>query len=176
MLQLNFSPFPEMTTERLLLREMLPSDADAIYAVRLDGVRPRTREAIVELIERTRNDVRNNLCIGWSVVLKATGEVIGEMWFWRIEPEHHRAEIGYSFLNNHQRKGYATEALGVVIKYGFDGMKLHSIEGNCGPENAASIALLKKHGFQQEGYLRENYCVGGKFRDTMRFSLLTPYR
>ena len=176
MLRPDFSPFPELVTGRLLLRDMRLSDAEAVFAIRQDSAHPRTRIEVIEILERVRRDVAQNRMISWSVVLKDNNAMIGEMAFWRIDAEHHRAEIGYSFRKDFQRKGYATEALGAVLQYGFDQMKLHSVEGNCGPENAASIALLKKHGFQQEGYLRENYFQNGKFRDTMRFSLLTNRR
>ena len=55
-------------------------------------------------------------------------------------------------------------------------MKLHSVEANTAPENEASIGLLKKYGFAQKGYFRENYFLDGTFYDTTRFSLLTPHR
>ena len=176
MLQLNFSPFPELTTERLVLREMRDSDAGALFEIRNGGAKQRTMEETIALLERIKTDIAANQAISWTITLKEDGRMIGDMAFWRILHEHHRAELGYSLHKDFHRKGYATEALGVVLQYGFDVMKLHSVEANTAPENIASISLLKKYGFEQEGYFRENYYLDGKFYDTTSFSLLTPHR
>jgi ribosomal-protein-alanine N-acetyltransferase len=64
------------------------------------------------------------------------------------------------------------EAMTAVINYGFDDLKLHSIEANVNPGNASSIRLLERSGFIREAYHRENYYYNGHFLDSAIYSLV----
>ena len=64
------------------------------------------------------------------------------------------------------------EAMEAVLLYGFQKMKLDSVEANVNPFNAASIKLLEKNGFVREGYFRGNYYYNGKFLDSAIYALL----
>ena len=68
------------------------------------------------------------------------------------------------------------EAMKGVLQYGFETMKLHSVEANVNPGNNASTKVLEKNGFVKEAYFKENYYYNGKFIDSAIYSLLTPYR
>ena len=69
-------------------------------------------------------------------------------------------------------KGIMHEAMQPVLDYGFNVMKLHSVEADADPNNIASIKLLQKNNFVREAYLKENYYFNGKFFDTVIYSLL----
>lgn len=170
-LLMNFTPFPVLETERLVLRELKEEDEETLYAIRL-ATRPRTREEIRELVQKIKTDTAANNMISWTICLRGDDRMIGDISFWRVLKEHSRAEIGYSILPEFHRKGIATEALRAVLAYGFETMNLHSVEANTAPENAASRRLLEKHGFVQEGYFRENYFVNGVYADSAIYSLL----
>jgi ribosomal-protein-alanine N-acetyltransferase len=86
--------------------------------------------------------------------------------------ENYRAEVGYMLLPEFWKKGLAKEALLKVIEYGFDEMKLHSIEAHISPRNAASASLLGKTGFVKEAYFKEDFFFNGAFEDTAIYSLL----
>ena len=64
--------------------------------------------------------------------------------------------------------------MSAVMNYGFDVMKLHSVEANVNPDNGASVRVLQKAGFVQEAHFRENYFFAGRFLDTLIFSKLAP--
>lgn len=64
------------------------------------------------------------------------------------------------------------EAISAIIDYGFVQMNLHRIEAFIGPNNEASLSLVKKYLFIQEGHLREHYCKNGKMEDSLVFSIL----
>ncbi len=72
------------------------------------------------------------------------------------------------------KQGIISDAAGVVIKYGLENMKLHSIEANIDPTNIGSEKLLKKFNFVKEAYYKENYFYEGQFLDSAVFSLLNP--
>ncbi len=184
MLSPNFTPFPIIHTPRLLLREITPDDAPAIMHLRSNPEvmqyinRPLT--LTIEEAETWIGKVADNLVgcggITWCICLhEAPLHHVGNIGLWRIEPENYRAEIGYMLEPDLQGKGIMHEALMAVVHYGFHTMKLHSIEAQLDPRNHASAALLKKGGFVQEAYFKENHFQRGEFADTAVYSILTPY-
>jgi ribosomal-protein-alanine N-acetyltransferase len=184
MLTLNFNPFPTLTTERLILREVVVDDHKEIFFLRSDaGIlkyldkepSPSINEA-VEHIEKISNLIRTNESILWGITLKDNPKVIGTICFWQMIKEHFRAELGYALHPNHHGKGIMHEAITAVLDYGFTQMKLHSIEAKVNVANEASIKILERNNFVREGYFKEDYYFNGKFLDTGVYSLLTPVR
>jgi ribosomal-protein-alanine N-acetyltransferase len=80
--------------------------------------------------------------------------------------------MGYDLAAPHRRQGIMTEAMEAAIDYGFGSMGLNRIEALVDPGNTASIRLLLRLGFSQEGVLREYTHFRGKFVDDVCFSLL----
>jgi ribosomal-protein-alanine N-acetyltransferase len=80
--------------------------------------------------------------------------------------------IGYWMGEPHAGQGHMFAALRLVIPYIFAGLELHRIEAACIPDNARSIRLLEKAGFQREGYLRGYLKINGQWHDHVMFSLL----
>jgi ribosomal-protein-alanine N-acetyltransferase len=185
MLSPNFTPFPELRTDRLLLRQMTLTDAPGVLQLRSnEEVMKYINRPLTRTLEDAESWIRviiealgKNDGITWCICIKKTpAEHVGSIGLWRIDKENHRAEIGYMLEPSLQGKGIMYEALKKVLEYGFKEVKLHSIEAQIDPRNAASSALLKKAGFVQEAYFKENYCLRGRFADTAVFSILTPYR
>ena len=74
--------------------------------------------------------------------------------------------------DEYKNQGFMTEALKPVLAYGFNQMQLQRVEAFVGLDNVASIALLKKFGFMQEGCLRKHYHSQGINTDSLVFGLL----
>ncbi|RYZ29697.1 MAG: N-acetyltransferase [Chitinophagaceae bacterium] len=184
MLNVNFSPFPILTTERLLLREMTPADAPGVLRLRSSKEvmkyinRPLAltlsdAEAWINVVVST---LQKDEGITWCMALREKpSEFIGSIGLWRIEKENYRAEIGYMLDPSFQGQGIMSEAIQKVVTYGFEQMKLHTIEGCIDPRNIASGRVLEKSGFVQEAYFKENYYLNGGFADTAVYSALSPY-
>ena len=174
------SNFPVIATKRLILRKLEMYDAEDYFRLRSDektafdmGVQAfEDLNSAKEMILSTNCSYEFMLGINWAICLKSDLKFIGDVSIWRIDREHFRGEIGYAIYPEFQRKGYMQEALEAVIKTAFKNLKLHSLEANVDPDNFKSIALLKKLNFEQEGYLKENYYLNGKFYDTAMFSLV----
>ena len=98
--------------------------------------------------------------------------MLGTIGYYHIKPEHYRAEIGYMLLTEYQGRGYVTEAINEVTKYGFKNMELHSIEAVIDPANLASAKVLEKCNFIKEGYFKESEFYNGQFIDTVIYSKL----
>lgn len=177
---LEFTLFPVIETENLLLRKIIVEDIDVIFRIYSDEqiMKYFGREKMKSYSEaemkysQLTEDFESRKGIRWAISKKPDLKMIGSGGFWKIMKENFRAEIGYELLPEHWRKGIMTEALRAMIKFGFEVMKLHSIEANTDPENTASNRMLDKLGFKLEGHFRENFCFNGKYLDTYTFSLI----
>jgi ribosomal-protein-alanine N-acetyltransferase len=180
MLTINFTPFPNLETERLLLRRVNENDVNEVFALRSN---PETMKYIPRPLVKTTDDalehiamidskIINNEGINWAITYKDNPKLIGIIGHYRIKPEHFRAEVGYMLLPEYNGKGIVSEAVKEVVKYGFNEMKLHSIEAIIDPENFGSEKVLQKCGFVKEAHLKENEFYEGRFLDTVIYSIL----
>ncbi|MGE8379959.1 MAG: GNAT family N-acetyltransferase [Sphingobacterium sp.] len=141
MLDIDFSTFPKLETERLTLRRADLNDINDLFRLRSDKeimkYMPRpvatTPDEIAEFLKLTDEKIATNEMINWIITLKDDPKMIGTIGYYHIKPEHYRAEIGYMLLPNFQGRSYVTEAIAEVVKYGFKRMKLHSIEAVVDP-------------------------------------------
>lgn len=180
MLTINFHPFKNLETERLLLRRVAVSDIKEIRELRGN---PETMKFIprplvtndeeaLEHFKMIDEKIENNSGINWAITLKENPKLIGIIGHYRIQPENHRCEIGYMILPQYNGQGIVTEAIKPVLEYGFDHLNMHSIEAVIDPENEASERVLQKNGFVKEAHILENELWNGKFWDTVIYSLL----
>ena len=181
MLNTDFSVFPILNTERLILKEITEKDAHELFDMRssqelmkyIDRPMPSSINDIVALIQKMETMKSKGEGISWGIFKKENPDLkIGNIGLFRIIHEHYRAEIGYMLNTNEHQKGIMYEAIQKVIEYGFNNIKLHSIEANINPENVASRKLLEKAGFVKEAYFKENYFFNGRFIDSEIYSLL----
>lgn len=181
MLEINLFPFPEIRTARLLLRRVIKTDAREILSMRSDDMvmqyidreKAKTIEDAEAWIQIVDDALDANTGINWAITLLDEPQtLIGNISFWRIIKQHHRAEVGYMLAPAYWGKGITKEALLAVIDHGFNTMQLHSIEAHINPGNAASAALLESTGFVKEAYFKEDYYFRGTFIDTAIYSLL----
>lgn len=115
----------------------------------------------------------NKSFLNFYPIDKSSGKVIGWCGYHTWYTNHNRAEVGYHLnADEHKRKGYMTEILDAVLRYGFDVMHLHRVEALTATYNIASIKTLEKFGFTHEGTLREHYFVDGIPEDSLLYSLL----
>ncbi len=147
-------------TQRLLLREILPTDDEAMFELDSDpevhtylGNKPvKTIEESRKLIEYIREQYTTHGIGRWAVVEKRTGVFIGWSGLKYItEPINnhiHYYDLGYRFIRRYWGKGYAFESAKASLIYGFDVMHLKEIYGIAHVENIASQNVLKKVGMQ----------------------------
>ena len=82
------------------------------------------------------------------------------------------AYVGYYALAPHAGDGYMSEGLELVLQAAFRNLKLHRVEANIQPRNAASLALVKRAGFRREGFSPRYLKVCGRWRDHERWAML----
>ncbi|MBP4142453.1 GNAT family N-acetyltransferase [Flavobacterium sp. P4023] len=180
MLNINFTPFHNLETERLLLRRVDNNDLKEVFALRSNPETmkyiPRplvtTNEEALAHIAMIESKIESNEGINWAITYKGDPKLIGIIGHYRIKPEHYRAEIGYMILPEFNGMGIVTEAVQEVVKYGFEVMKLHSIEAVIDPDNLGSAKVLEKNNFKKEAHFIENEFFNGRFLDSAVYTIL----
>ena len=145
-------------TDRLRLRNVMAQDADIMYDYRNNEIcaryqRGQTKDydGIVSLVERRKNDVMSvDAPFLVAVALKETDEMVGEIV---VMPNDGTISLGYTFSYNHHRKGYAFEALTALINMLHERYPEWDFISFTEPENEPSMALLKKLGYKDMGYI-----------------------
>lgn len=180
MLSINFNPFPLLESERLIFRAITNEDASIIFELRSNPEtmkyvpRPLVKDidGALDHIKMIQEKIISNEGINWAICLKENQKMIGLIGHYKIQPENHRAEIGYMILPEYNNKGYVSEAVKLLLDYGFNTLNLHSIEAIIDPNNIASEKVLQKSGFIKEAHLIENEYYNGTFIDTVIYSIL----
>ncbi len=183
MSQFSFLPFQNLESERLLLRQITNDDVQEAFELRSNPdimkyiPRPlvTSHDEALEHIKMIQSKIETNEGINWAITLKGNPKLLGIIGHYRIKWEHFRSEIGYMLLPECSGKGIATEAIQLVVDYGFNQMNMHSLEAIIDPSNVASARVLEKNGFVKEAHLIENEFFNGKFLDTVIYSLLKKH-
>ena len=175
-----FSHMPTLHTERLSLRAMHPIDAEDMFDY------ARRPEVTKYLLWREHEDIyftRDYLSyIGrryalgdfydWAVIDRESRRMIGTCGFTRIDTANNSAEIGYVLNPDFHRRGFGSEAVRRILKFGFEELGLNRIEARFMQGNEASLALMKSVGMTFEGYMRDLVFVKGSYRTVGVSSIL----
>ncbi|WP_344481753.1 GNAT family protein [Nonomuraea monospora] len=109
---------------------------------------------------------------GFLICLRDSGAIVGRVNINNIiRGGHQSAMIGYSAYASTTGRGYMTEGLGLLVGHAFGDMGLHRLEANIQPDNASSLSLIKRVGFQREGYSPNFQFIDGAWRDHERWAL-----
>jgi ribosomal-protein-alanine N-acetyltransferase len=118
-------------------------------------------------------DSRHATHVGLLVCLREDNAPVGVFNFSEIvRGAFQSAYLGYYGFAEHAGRGYMSEGLSLVLRVGFDTLRLHRIEVNVQPANTPSIALVRRGGFTREGYSRRYVKIAGRWRDHERWALL----
>ena len=111
----------------------------------------------------------------WAVAgVQGEGALLGTCGFHRIDPKHRVAELGYEINPALWGRGLATWAVGRAVRWAFTDSAIRRIEAVVWVENAASVRVLEKCGFEREGCLRGYRLCRGVPRDFYAYALLRP--
>lgn len=161
----NFTPFPDLETERLQLRQLRASDEAAIFSLHsdkenrkyLDLPLAESLEDAQKFIKKISEGVLMDEFIYWGICLKNKPEVIGTICIWNFSSKIAKAEVGFELGAEFQRQGYMTEALHAIIHYGFKTLNLSILEAYTNSKNPKSSAILKKFNFEKISVFNEEH-------------------
>ncbi len=155
---LNFHPFPNLSSERLLLRKFETTDDKTIFFLRsnpevIKYIKRAPEKHIDEaraFIQKITTGIDENEWISWAITKKDDPKMIGTICIWNFSKANNSGEIGYDLLPKHQGQGIMSEALKMVIDYGFSNLELDVLEAFTDERNQPSIHLLLKNHFRQD--------------------------
>jgi RimJ/RimL family protein N-acetyltransferase len=98
--------------------------------------------------------------------------LIGHLGLWGARPKDRQATLGIALGREYIGRGYGTDAMRVIVGYGFREMGLHRIQLTVAPFNPAGIRAYEKAGFVEEGRHRESVWHDGRWYDEVLMSVL----
>ncbi len=176
-----FTTFPILTTDRLLLRQIQPGDAEALFAIFSDEeVMKFYGDAPHRSLDESREEIRGALAhyaqhesLRWAITLRGEDTFLGSCTLFHFDEGFHRGEIGYELHRDFWGQGITSEAVSAILTYSFSKLNLHRVEALMDIANERSKGLVLKLGFTYEGYLRQRYYLDdGHFEDEHYFGLL----
>jgi RimJ/RimL family protein N-acetyltransferase len=165
--------------DRVRLRVMEPSDWETIFEWDKDSEMarnaylipfPRSREATKQWAEREALRGAEDESFHW-VIENLEGEPVGRIITFDCQPRHGTFKYGLAIAPEHQRKGYASEAVYLVLRFYFLERRYQKVTVNVYSFNETSIGFHKNLGFQHEGTLRRMSYTNGQYWDDVMFGM-----
>ena len=171
--------FPTLHTQRLHLRQLVATDAAALFAIHRDadsmrwfGADPMTdldqAHALIQTFAHWRT--QPNPGTRWGIELE--GELVGSCGLFKWNRAWNSCALAFELAPGAQGRGLMGEALRAMLDWGVEHMQLHRVEALVHPQNSASLRLLERLGFKSEGTLRESGFWGGQRHDLQVLGLL----
>lgn len=164
---------PVLEADRIRLRQFTQEDAEDVYEYASDEqtVRYLNWEGI-STMEQAHNIIDNFYAEDgiYAIELKESRRCIGCISF-KVIPEHEKADFGYVLKRKYWNQGYMTEALKVIIQFGFDELELNRFEAIHYAGNEGSGKVMAKCGLIKEGYGVSELKVKGSFRDVIHYGI-----
>ena len=171
----------EFEGEEIMIRKLKLSDADGVFRNVKDtedtpwlesNIQHYTKNNAVKFIRTTHRDIRNKKCFAFGIALKLDNKIIGCIGLSSISSKNKNSEIGYWLGKKYWGKGLGRDAIKLIVKFGFEQLKLHRIYGIISKENIASQKVLEKCGFKLEGELKEEFYRNKKWHNGLIYGLI----
>ena len=172
---------PTLETERLTLRSLTSSDAASIQQAAsareiadtmISIPHPYPDGEAERYVARQRAQLEKGTAITFAVEQKPERRFSGVVEIREIDREHAQAEISFWLAPEAWGRGFTSEALQAVLRYGFEDVNLNRMYAYHMTRNPASGRVLKKNGFRQEGVLRQRVRKWDVFEDVALWAIL----
>ena len=179
------SPEPLVRGEGLYLRPATPADYASWSRLRsasrafLEPWEPTwpeddlTQAAFRRRLRRQDEDLSRDDAYAFLIFDQTSDQLLGGITLGGVRRGvSQTGTLGYWMGAPHAGKGRMTRAVSAVVDFAFSKLRLHRVEAACIPDNAPSIAVLERNGFQREGYARGYLKIDGAWRDHVLFGLI----
>ncbi|GAA0136969.1 GNAT family N-acetyltransferase [Paenibacillus sp. YSY-4.3] len=169
-------------SKRLLIRAPKPGDGAALNEATVESIeqlRPwmpwaqemPSPEDSETVIRRAHLNFMERSDLMLLLVLKETGQLVGNSGLHRIDWEARKFEIGYWVRTSFSKQGFITEAAEAITNYAIQELQANRVEIRCDARNTQSANVAKRLGYTLEGVLRnESTGTDGTLTSTMIFS------
>ena len=154
-----------LETERLILRPLGSGDFDAFYSygsvpenmtyMIFGPYTPETAKRYLEIVDKWWKDDPPKI-YEFAVTLKDSGKMIGNCGLYMDDDRRATGMLGWCEHRDYWNKGYATEFVRALLKFGFEDLNLHRIHAECNAANTASAKVMERVGMRREGHFIEN--------------------
>lgn len=166
--------------KNIYLRALEPEDLDLLAKVENDESlwevsntqTPYSKFVLKQYLDNAHLDIYQVKQLRLVIINKPDNQEVGLIDLFDFNPHHKRVGIGIVIIKKHQHKGYATEALRLVIHYCFNTLQLHQIYANILEENTKSISLFTQQGFKNIGVKKDWISYQNKFKNEILFQLI----
>ena len=168
-------------TDRIVLRRMRDSDANDLY----DHVshravsrwtanlpHPFPKDRALKWIRHTQRTWRSKKQFFFGIYLSETGNLIGGIGLAPIDWQNKNADLGYWLAEKYWARGLTSEAIRLILPFGFNRLKLHCVYATAFEPNTGSIRVLEKCGFKKEGCQRHALYRFKQWHNALSFGLL----
>jgi diamine N-acetyltransferase len=172
-----------MNGNRLKIRALEPEDVDTLYHWENDcsiwhlsnTITPLSRFTLEQYVLNAGQDLYSTKQMRLMIELhqEENGKkTIGSIDLFEFEPAHRRAGVGILVHKDFRGKGYASEALGLLIGYSFETLQLHQLFANISTDNTESIRLFENKGFRFIGTKKEWNLIRNQWQDENSYQLI----
>ncbi len=174
-------PIPTLQGKLIALRKLRRSDADSIqrHANNRDIARflprlpfPYTLQEARKWITLTPRLAREDKAYNLGIEDVESGKIVGMIGLRSINRQDRNAEVGYWVGTSFQRRGYAGEALDLILKFAFKELRLARVYAVVHQKNVASVKLLERIGFVREGIWRKASLINRRWYDVYAYGIL----
>lgn len=166
--------------KKINLRALEPEDLEFLYQIENDESfwevshtqKPFSKYILKQYLESAHLDIYETKQVRFIIEETDTKNQVGMIDIFDFNPQHKRAGVGILVHPDFQKKGFASEALSLLIKYSFYYLQVHQLYANITSENIQSIQLFKKQNFTTVGVKKNWILSEGKFKDEILFQLL----
>lgn len=175
--------YAQLENQEIKLRALEPEDLDILYKWENDTtlwelgstLAPFSRYVLASYIANSHQSIYIQRQVRFIVELKESKQAIGTIDLYEFDPHHMRAGVGILIDRDFQGRGYAQQALKLLIDYTFSFLLLHQLFAYIPIDNAPSLALFKKKGFQTVGTLKEwNFSREG-YKDVLLMQIMNSF-
>lgn len=171
-------------TDRLTLRQYVETDYDDLLKLQSNDDVARFLLQDARTPEQVRDETlpkrladlpsmdADDQAFTLAVILRTTGQHLGEVTLFVHNAEHRTGEIGYVFHPESGGHGYATEASIELLRLGFEELGMHRIIARLDARNTGSVNLLKRLGLRQEAHFVSTEFLKGEWTDELVFAML----
>ena len=180
-MKINETDFPpELSDDRIILRKLTDEDKKAVFEIysdeessKLDDWVPfKTVEEAEALIAQSRKSFIDNSEFRFGIEDAARRSLVGSCGIFGFDEWNRKCMIFYQIHHNEHNKGYATDAVRLLVYFIFEKLHANRIEAFVTPGNTASVRVLEKNGFKNEGILREMEFYKDKFWDGISMGMI----
>ncbi|MYL20988.1 GNAT family N-acetyltransferase [Halobacillus litoralis] len=174
--------------EHVYIRSFNPADAEQLTALlnknrsflQETSTGPSNDEESIKTqrkaIEKWIKNIESDLEYNFGIFKRKGNELIGKIGLFHVvRGPLQKATLGYFLDEDHNGKGYTTEAGQLMVDYGFKTLHLHRIEAGVMPGNIGSLRVLEKSGFHKEGIAKKSVKINGQWEDHQMLAVINPY-